>query len=93
MSTQTNEKVAKPKNARKDGSKRPTPAQRKYLMRGLAEPGGKLPLFDLDGQRINRQTIQSCMDNGWCEPWTKNPILPSWLVCRLTARGKMVVAK
>ena len=32
---------------------RPTDAQRKYLQRGLKEPGGKLPIFDENGQEIN----------------------------------------
>lgn len=74
-------------------TRRMTVGQKQYLMRGLAEPGGKLPLFDLNGQRISRQTIESCLNNGWCEPWTKNPILPSWLVCRLTSKGKAALKK
>jgi hypothetical protein len=34
----------------------PTPAQRAWLMRGLGQPGGKLPLFDRNGQRVNPKT-------------------------------------
>lgn len=93
MSTDTTESRTPTKPLGSGRVKRPTAAQRKYLLRGLAEPGGKLPIFDLNGQRISRQTIQSCLDKGWCEPWTKNPILPNWLVCRLTDKGKSVVSK
>ncbi len=67
---------------------RPTDAQRRYLMRGLREAGGKLPLFDHDGREVPRKTIEACMANGWAEPWTNNPIRPDWLVCRLTPAGR-----
>lgn len=66
----------------------PTPAQRRYLERGLDQPGGKLPLFDGDGQRISPSTVQVCLRQGWVEPWFANPIKPEWLVCKLTARGR-----
>ena len=71
---------------------RPTAAQAGYLRRGLAEPGGKLPLFDRDGRRYPNRTIQSCIDQGWAEPWFHNPIKPDWLICRLTAAGRAVLA-
>ncbi len=71
----------------------PTPAQRRYLIRGLDQAGGKLPLFDLNGKEIGRRTIDSCIANGWAEQWFKNPIKPDWLVCRLTARGYLVLAE
>lgn len=67
---------------------RPTAAQVAYLRRGLAEPGGKLPLFDRDGQRYSRRTIQSCIDQGWAKAWFQNPIKPDWLICRLTEAGE-----
>jgi len=67
---------------------RPTPAQRRYLRRGLAEPGGKLPLFDEDGQAHDLKTVRSCLQHGWAEPWFENPIKPDWLVCKLTPRGR-----
>lgn len=66
---------------------RPSDAQRRYLERGLTEPGGKLPLFDRDGREVPRKTIEACIGHGWAEPWTANPIKPDWLVCRLTAAG------
>ena len=66
---------------------RPTEPQRRYLERGLAEPGGKLPLFDRDGRQVARKTIEACIAHGWAEPWTVNPIKPDWLVCKLTSAG------
>jgi hypothetical protein len=70
---------------------RPTEAQRRYLERGMNEPGGKLPLFDREGREIPKRTIEACIAHGWAEPWTKNPIKPDWLVCRLTAQGYRVL--
>lgn len=67
---------------------RPSTAQRAWLARGLAQPGGKLPLFDEQGQRYSERTIRSCLDRGWAEPWFDNPLKPDWLVCRLTERGR-----
>lgn len=66
---------------------KPTEAQRRYLERGLTEPGGKLPLFDRDGREVPRKTIEACIARGWAETWVKNPIKPDWLVCRLTVEG------
>jgi hypothetical protein len=66
---------------------RPTEPQRRYLERGLMQPGGKLPLFDRDGREVPPRTIQSCVAHGWAEPWIHNPIRPEWQVCKLTAKG------
>ncbi len=80
--------------AASDGSPaRPTAAQKAYLRRGLEQPGGKLPLFDAQGQRYAASTIRSCIDHGWAEPWFDNPIKPDWLVCRLTPRGRALFDK
>ena len=59
-----------------------------YLRRGLGQPGGKLPLFDLDGQTIAPQVVRSCLKRGWAEPWFSNPLKPDWLVCKLTEQGR-----
>ncbi|HEY9537200.1 MAG TPA: hypothetical protein VIS03_06350 [Kiloniellaceae bacterium] len=67
---------------------RPTATQLAWLSRGLAQAGGKLPLFDRYGQRHDIRTIRSCIEQGWAEPWFKNPIKPDWLVCRLTDEGR-----
>ena len=50
-------------------ARRPTPAQRRYLERGLTQPGGKLPLFDRNGREVAKQTIESCIAQGWAVPW------------------------
>ena len=62
-----------------------------YLSLGQDQPGGKLPLFDEEGQEINAQIIRGCLENGWVEPWFANPIKPDWLVCRITAAGRQVI--
>ncbi len=67
--------------------------QRDWLLRGLSQPGGKLPLFDRDGQKISDRTIKSCIRKGWAEPWFENPIKPDWLVCKLTDSGRRVIEK
>ncbi len=69
---------------------RPTPRQLAYLRRGLDQPGGKLPLFDEDGQRIDPRTVRACLAHGWAETWTRNPIKPDWLICRLTEAGRRI---
>ena len=68
----------------------PTAAQLAWLKRGLAQPGGKLPLFDDSGQRVNTRTIRSCISQGWAEHWFANPIKPDWLVCKLTDEGRRI---
>ena len=72
---------------------RPTEPQRRYLERGLTEPGGKLPLFDRDGREVPKKTIEACMAHGWAEPWTANPIKPDWMVCRLTLAGRRALGQ
>jgi hypothetical protein len=70
----------------------PTAAQRVWLVRGLDQPGGKLPLFDRDGQQVNPRTVKTCLERGWAEPWFSNPLKPDWLVCKLTPAGRSAVA-
>ena len=72
---------------------KPTRQQRAYLARGLDQPGGKLPLHDDKGQRISERVIRNCIDAGWAEVWQRNPIMPDWLVCRLTERGREALRK
>ena len=71
-------------------SRRPSAAQRIWLRRGLTEPGGKLPLFDEQGQQIDPRTIRACIEQGWAEPWFANPIKPDWVVCKLTPSGRQL---
>ena len=68
----------------------PTPVQLRWLQSGLEQPGGKLPLFDHEGQRIATATIKSCLSHGWAEPWFSNPLKPDWVVCKLTHLGRVV---
>ena len=70
----------------------PTIHELLYLRRGLSQPGGKLPLFDLDGQEVNLGVVKRCLSAGWAQPWFKNPLKPDWLVCKLTERGRQVAA-
>jgi hypothetical protein len=70
---------------------RPSEAQRRYLERGLVEPGGKLPLFDREGREIPHRTVETCVSHGWAEPWFDNPLKPGWLVCKLTPAGYRVL--
>jgi hypothetical protein len=80
-------------SARPPRSSKLSDAQRSWLVRGLDQPGGKLPLFDAQGQRVDQRTIRSCVENGWAQPWFKNPLKPDWLVCKLTASGREVLAE
>lgn len=76
----------------KTGGPGPTDGQRKWLRRGLHEPGSKLPLFDGDGQKVSDRTVRSCIERGWAEPWFNNPLKPNWVVCKLTEAGRSIVA-
>ena len=72
---------------------KPNPAQRRYLQRGLSQAGGKLPLFDEHGQHIHPALVSACIAHGWAEPWFGNPIKPDWLICKLTERGRQILAE
>lgn len=76
-----------------EGIGRVSAAQREWLVRGLSQPGGKLPLFDRDGQKFSDRTIKSCIRKGWAEPWFENPIKPDWLVCKLTESGRRAAGR
>lgn len=71
---------------------RPNPAQRRYLMRGLEQPGGKLPLFDEDGKHVHPALVRACIAHGWAEPWFDNPLKPDWLICKLTEKGRLMLS-
>ena len=71
--------------------RKPTQPQREWLVRGLSEPGGKLPLFDYRGQRISSRTVESCIKYGWAEPWFENQLKPDWQVCKITDTGKKIL--
>ena len=71
----------------------PTLPQLLYLRRGLTQAGGKLPLFDLDGQAVDAAIVRRCLQRGWAEPWFSNPLKPDWLVCKLTETGRRLAAQ
>ncbi|CAK0753594.1 Mrr_N domain-containing protein [Azospirillaceae bacterium] len=71
----------------------PSAAQLAWLRCGLAQPGGKLPLFDYFGHRVPTATVRACLKAGWIEPWFHNPLKPDWDVCRLTATGRSLLAE
>ena len=71
----------------------PNAAQRRYLSRGLDEAGGKLPLFDREGQHIHPALVRACIAHGWAEPWFGNPMKPDWLVCKLTEKGRRALGE
>ena len=75
-----------------DAQAHPTAVQRAWLRRGLDQPGGKLPLFDAEGQQVCERTVRACIDKGWAEPWFSNPLKPDWVVCKLTENGRAVAA-
>jgi len=66
-------------------------AQRKWLERGLTQPGGKLPLFDREGRKVSPQVVKKCVEAGWAEPWFANQLRPDWLVCKLTVAGRTIL--
>ena len=76
-----------------DPNARPNLVQRHYLARGLAQPGGKLPLFDEEGQHFHPALVRACIAHGWVEPWFGNPLKPDWLICKLTDKGRRVLSQ
>lgn len=72
---------------------RPTPVQLRWLARGLDQPGGKLPLFDEQGQKVHPRTVLACLAHGWATRWFANPLKPDWLVCRLTDSGRALAIR
>ena len=79
-------------NDNEAGGDDPTLPELFYLRRGLTQPGGKLPLFDLDGQAIAREVVRSCLKHGWAQPWFTNPLKPDWLICKLTDAGRRLAS-
>jgi len=71
----------------------PSKSQARWLARGLGQAGGKLPLFDSNGQKVNERTVRACIEKGWAEPWFDNPIKPDWMICKLTDLGRKVSEK
>jgi hypothetical protein len=79
--------------AERPAEHRPNPAQRRYLSRGLTQAGGKLPLFDREGQHFHPALVRACIAHGWAEPWFGNPLKPDWLICKLTDKGRRALSE
>jgi hypothetical protein len=84
-------KPSKPGRSSGEDRVLPTATQEKWLVRGLQQAGGKLPLFDEHGKRVSERTVKSCLKNGWAEPWFDNPIKPDWQICKLTDSGRQLL--
>jgi hypothetical protein len=67
---------------------RPTDPERAWLALGLSQPGGKLPIFDGQGQQVSPAMVRACIEQGWATPWVANPLKPDWLICKLTEAGR-----
>jgi len=59
----------------------------RFLQNGLRAPGGKLPLFDDEGQRIDTDLLRFCLDSGLAETWFVGEAGPDMPVYRLTDKG------
>lgn len=75
-------------NSLSETGSRVSRAQLDYLSGGLDQPGGRLPLFDYEGRKIDPDTIRACLREGYCAAWFANPMKPDWMVCRLTEKGR-----
>src|SRR5258706_6803742 len=84
---------SEPGNGDESETGRPNTAQRNYLIRGLSQAGGKLPLFDRDGQHIHPALVRACIAHGWAAPWFGNPLKTDWLVCQLTDEGRRALSE
>ena len=41
---------------------------------------------------MDSRVVRACIERGWAEPWFENPLKPDWLVCKLTAAGRQLIA-
>ena len=85
-------KISPPGKGGSSRADKPSPSQLRWLSRGKEQAGGKLPLFDENGQKVSDRTVRSCIDKGWAKPWFANPLKPDWLVCKLTDSGRRVLS-
>ena len=85
--------ASEPSEGSESQAGQPNPAQRRYLIAGLSQAGGKLPLFDRDGQHVHPALVRACIAHGWAAPWFGNPLKPDWLVCKLTEKGRRAVSE
>jgi len=59
-----------------------------WLRGGMGRKDGRLALFDLFAEPIDKQLIRKAIAAGLAEPWFASPMSPQWTVCRLTQKGR-----
>lgn len=64
-----------------------------WLRDGTGRADGRLALFDLFGEPVDKVIIENAIAAGLAEPWFASPMRPQWTVCRLTAKGRHVATK
>lgn len=63
-------------------------AMQDWLQGGLKRADGRLAIFDMFGEPIDKAVVKSAIAAGLAEPWFSSPMRPQWTVCRLTPRGR-----
>ena len=61
---------------------------RSWLQGGFDRPDGRLAIFDMFGEPVNKAVIKSAIASGLAEPWFSSPMRPQWTVCRITPKGR-----
>ncbi len=59
----------------------------RFLKSGLRSPGGKLPLFDEEGQRVDGDLMRYCVESGLAETWFVESRQPDLPIYRITEKG------
>ncbi len=79
---------------RADMSARETELElRNWLRGGLDREDGRLAIFDMFGEPVNKAVVKSAIASGLAEPWFSSPMRPQWTVCRLTPKGRDVLIR
>lgn len=66
---------------------------RSWLQGGYDRADGRLAIFDMFGEPVNKAVVKSAIASGLAEPWFSSPMRPQWTVCRLTAKGRDAVSR
>ena len=64
-----------------------------WLRGGLERPDGRLAIFDTFGEPVDKAVVKSAISLGLAEPWFSSPMRPQWMVCRLTAKGRVEASR
>ncbi len=68
-------------------------AMRQWLQGGLDREDGRLAIFDMFGEPVNKSVIKSAIASGLAEPWFSSPMRPQWMVCRITPKGRAALSR